>query len=93
MKKQKLIFTICIIAAAVILAVVAFIVLPETLVVQINTAGQPGNTMPKIIGILIPFLFTAIFAVLYLKHENDRKSFWLALLGIVLYALLFIFNL
>ncbi len=93
MKKHKLIFTVCIIAAAAILAIAAFIILPETLVVQINAAGQPGNTMPKIIGILIPFLFTAIFAVLYLKRENDRKNFWLALLGIVLFALLFIFNL
>ncbi len=93
MKNKKQIIAVCIIAAAVILAAVAFIVLPETLVMQIDTAGNASSTMPKIVGVLIPFLFTVIFTLLYLKRENDRRSFWLALLGIVLFALVFIFNL
>ena len=93
MKNKKLIIAVCIIAAAVILAVVGFIVLPETLVVQINAAGQASNTLPRFLGILIPFLICTVFSLLYLKSEKDTKSLIVSLVGIVVFVLLFVFNL
>ncbi len=93
MKNKKKILTLCIIAVGAALAVTGFIILPETLTVQITASGQAGNTMPKALGVLIPLAVSAVFAVLYFKRENDTKSLWISLLGIALYVPLFIFNL
>ena len=93
MKHKKLMISICIIAVAAIMAVVGFIVLPETLVVQINTAGQPANTLPKVFGILIPFLICVVSAIMYLKIEKGAKSLVVSLVGVLVFALLFLFTL
>lgn len=93
MKNKKLIIAIIIMAVAVAMAIVGFIILPDTLVVQINGTGQASNTMPKILGMLIPFLICIVFSIMYLKSEKGSKSLIVSLIGIVAFALLFIFNL
>ena len=93
MNNKKLIISIGIIAVAVAMAIAGFIVLPETLVVQVNSAGLASNTMPKFLGILIPFLLCIVFSILYLRSEKGGKSLFVALVGIVAFALLFVFNL
>jgi len=93
MNNKKLIISIGIIAVAVAMAIVGFIILPETLVVQVNSAGQAANLMPKFLGILIPFLLCVVFSVLYMKSENGGKSLIISLIGLVAFVLLFVFNL
>jgi uncharacterized membrane protein len=93
MKTTKLIISIGIMAAAAALAVTGFFVLPETLVVQVNAAGQASNTMPKLLGILLPFLMCVVSSIVYLKSGKSAKSLIVALAGIVAFALLFVFNL
>ncbi len=93
MKNKKLLITISIIAAAVALAVVGFIILPDTLVVQLSMSGQAANTMPKLLGVLIPFLICAVFSILYYRTEKGGKNLIVSLIGIVVFVLLFVFNL
>ena len=68
--KIKLIITLLIIAAGVALFIIGYCVLPETLVMQITASGQGGNTMPKLLGLLIPFAINTIFTIIYFKSEN-----------------------
>ena len=70
---------------------VGFILLPDTVVVQISTGGS-ANTAPKIVGLAIPFLVCAGFSALYLKGKNAR-NLGVSLVGVVIFVLLFAFNL
>ena len=83
---------IVILALAVTLTVVGFLVLPETLVMQITLSGEGGTTMPKIFGLLLPLALSGIFSILYYKNENSRNLI-VALVGLALYAFTFAFNL
>ena len=50
---------------AVALFVLGMIVLPETLVMQVQMDGSAGTTLPKLIGLLIPLALSTVFAVFY----------------------------
>ena len=84
---------IVILALALVLTVVGYLVLPETLVMQITLSGEGGTTLPKIIGLLVPLALSGIFSVLYYKNENSSRSLIVALVGLAMYAFVFAVNL
>lgn len=90
-KNKKLIVMILIIAAALILTVIGFFVLPETLVMQISLTGEAGTTMPKALGLAIPLAMCTIFSVMYYT-SNNIKHLIVSLVGILAFVLVFVFN-
>lgn len=90
-KNKKFVFTISVIVTALILAVIGFIILPETLVTQITLTGESGTTMPKAFGLAIPLAISVIFPLLYYK-SNDNKHAVLSVIGILAFVLVFVFN-
>ena len=93
--KIETIIGILIIAAAAALAVAGFILLPATLTVQVNFSGEATNTMPKALGLLIPFAISAVFSVLYMKggKETRMRNLVVAIVGLAVMVVTFIFNL
>lgn len=93
--KIETIIGILIIAAAAALAVAGFILLPATLAVQVNLSGEATNTMPKALGLLLPFALSAIFGVLYMKGAGQTKTrnLVVAIVGLAVMVVTFIFNL
>jgi len=91
MKNKKILLTISIILVAAILSIVGWLNLPETLVLQITVSGEAGTTLPKIAGLAIPFLLSALFAVLYYLH-GSKKYLLISAIGIVMYGVIFLMN-
>lgn len=94
MKKQKVI-AIIIIALSVALAVIGYIILPDTLVVQLSADGSAGNSFAKPLGLLIPLAISVIFSLLYIKSGDGERNKHLivSLVGIAIYGFIFIVNL
>ena len=93
--KIETIIGILIIAAAAALAVAGFILLPATLTVQVNLSGEATNTMPKALGLLIPFALSAVFGVFYMKGaaQTKTRNLVVAIAGLAVMVVTFIFNL
>lgn len=87
---------IALLAAAAALAVIGYIVLPGELAMQLGAGGEKANVMRKPVALLIPFLLTSVFAVLY-GNAGDRHDQWkyfvISLLGLLAYAFTFVVNL
>ena len=66
-----------------------------TLTVQVNLSGEATNTMPKALGLLIPFALSAVFSVLYMKGgaETRIRNLVVAIVGLAVMVVTFIFNL
>lgn len=92
-KKTKFFIMLSIIILALILSVIGFIILPDTLIMQITTTGTNGTTMPKILGLVITFTICSVFSVLYYNYDNNIKYLLLSIVGICLYGFMFIVNL
>jgi len=92
--KEKVI-GIVIIAVSVILAVMGFMVLPETLIIQIGLDGQASNTLQKIPALLIPFALSTVFSILYLRGNGEKKSrnLIVAVIGVIVTIIMFVVNL
>ncbi len=93
-QKAKQVVAITVIAIAAVLAIVGYIVLPETLVMQVTATGTPGTTMPKLLGLAIPTLISigaALYFLLNKKFESN-KSLWVSLIGILAFILTYAFN-
>lgn len=93
MSKRKLI-ALVLFLVILGLSVAAYILLPETLVVQIGLNGKASNTLPKLIGLLIPFGIGMVGSISYLhgNPDNQKKGLLFALLGIAFFILTFIMN-
>ena len=74
------------IVISIILAVLGYIMLPETVVVQIGLDGKAGNTLPKLAAILLPLGVTLISTGLYMFSEtsNQTKNLVFARIGILM---------
>ena len=46
-----------------IAVIVGWLLLPDTLVMQVSMSGQPSKSMPKVLGLLIPMAAGMIGAV------------------------------
>ena len=92
--KTRRIVGVSIIACAVLLAVVGYFTLPDTLVVQLAAGGTPANTLPKIPALLIPLAVSCIFAVLFMTCAAQARLKYLlvSLLGFAIDAVTFIVN-
>jgi len=73
-------------------AIVGFIVLPESLIVQVTFSGAAGNVVPKFVGLLIPVAINIPFSILY-AVKKETKYILISLISYLIFALLFIFNL
>lgn len=91
MKSGKLLLTAGLILTAIILAVAGWIILPDTLVLQVTMSGEAGTTLPKFMGLGMLFLLSTIFAVMYYLREN-KKHLLVSILGLVMFAVTFIMN-
>ncbi|MEA4912714.1 MAG: hypothetical protein VB092_08925 [Oscillospiraceae bacterium] len=92
MKNKNLLIGILLAALACALAVAGWTLLPDTLAVQITAAGQTGNTLPKFAALGLPTLLAVIFSFLYAKNGNT-KNLAVAVVGVALLVLTFVFNL
>jgi hypothetical protein len=85
-----------VIAAAVLLAAVGVVYLPDTLVVKITLSGAAGKTMPKLPALAIPTLISGGFALNYLLDKKtdggSDKSLWTSLVGILIFIIMFLVN-
>lgn len=91
MKGIKSLLTAGIILTALVLSVVGWIVLPDTLVLQVTMSGGAGTTLPKIAGLALPFLISGVFAVLYNLREN-KKHLMISIIGLVVFIFIFVMN-
>lgn len=68
----------------IILAIAAWLLLPDTVAVQIGIDGQVSNTMPKLFAIAIPVIVSigGIAVSLFNKKESRTKGYVLSLVGI-----------
>lgn len=89
--RKRLIIMVLILVLSTMLFVLGMIFLPDTLIAQVTASGADGNTLPKPLGLLLPFGLSVVFAILYYK-KGESKNLLLALLGIAVYGLTFYFN-
>lgn len=79
------------------LAVTAYLVLPETVVVQVSFGGTPSNTMPKLIAVLIPTALGVGGALTALFAKEEGRGVFRALtlsgVGLLVFLLTFAVNL
>ena len=73
MKRDKLL-GIEIIALSLVLAAVGWLILPDTLIIQIGVNGQASNTLPKLPALLIPLALSCVFSGLYMGNATGRRS-------------------
>ena len=86
--KKKVIFIILIILTLT-LTLVAFIHLPEQIIIQVGFDGKPTNIVPKPIGLLIPVLLSGYGLF---KSREDKKGYIISIIAIVMLFLTLIFN-
>lgn len=81
--------------AAVVLAVVGYLVLPDVVAVQFSFGGKVSNVLPKPVALGISFLITVIGAISCLRSReaDPLKGLALPAVGILSYVLIFVFNL
>lgn len=91
---KKNVIPVVLLVAAIILDVVCFFLLPDVVAVQIGIDGQPSNTMPKTLAIVIFLGVSVLGCVMNLtgKAEDRKKGYVLSALGIVLMVLTLFFN-
>ena len=80
---------ICLIAVA--LFIVGMLVLPDVIVMQVQTDGSAGTTLPKILGLILPLALSCVFAYLYYKGGNGKNLF-VAIVGLIAFGLTFLMN-
>lgn len=86
--KTRRLITGVILLLAVALFVLGMIILPDTIIMQVQADGSAGNTMPKLVGLLIPLALCAVFGAFYYKGGNGKNLF-VALVGLVAFGLMF----
>lgn len=90
-KNKRLVLVAGIVMIEVILTIVAYFVLPETIAVQITLSGGAGNEMPKIAGLAIPLILNILCSIMYYSKKIKTHLFF-SILGIVMTILIFVFN-
>lgn len=80
---------------AVVLSCISFVLLPDSVVIQIGADGQPSNTLPKILAILIPLGITVAGSLLHYgsNDTSDKKGLLMAIVGIVIFVFSLVANL
>ena len=89
--RTRLILILFITILALGLFVTGYIILPDTVIMQLQADGSAGTTMPKLLALLIPLAFTGVFAALFYKN-GATKHLLVSLLGLAMFLLTFAFN-
>lgn len=89
--RTRLLVTAFILLVAVGLFIFGMIILPETIIMQVQADGSTATTMPKLIGLLIPLALSTIFTVFYYKSGRG-KNLLVAIIGLAAFGLTFFFN-
>ena len=89
--RTRLILILIIMILALGLFVTGYIILPDTVVMQLQADGSAGTTMPKLLALLIPLAFTGVFAAFFYKN-GATKHLLVSLLGLAMFLLTFVFN-
>ena len=89
--KTRLLITGVILLLAVALFVLGLLILPDMIIMQVQADGSVGNTMPKLIGLLIPFILCVVFGAFYYQGGKG-KNLLVAIIGLVAFGLTFFFN-
>lgn len=84
---------IIILIAAIALGVCSWILLPDTVAVQVGFDGQVSNTMPKLLAVAVPLLIAAVGSVMTMSDKSGKKGLVLALVGVAVMILSLVFNL
>ena len=76
--------SIMLLVIAAIVGIVCWLVLPETVTVQIGTDGQASNTLPKLPAVLIMLGISVAGTVMNLRGKTEKKTrgFVLTIAGI-----------
>ena len=92
MKKKWI--SILLVAAAIGLGVISWLLLPDVVAVQVGVDGQIINTMPKLLAIAIPVGLSVAGSVINLtgKEETNKKGYILSVAGIAIMVLSLLVN-
>ena len=91
---RRKIVSMILIVIAIGLGVCSWFLLPEVVTVQVGLDGQPTNTMPKLLAIIVPVGVSVVGSVMHLtiREKKNTKGFVLALVGIAILILSLLFN-
>lgn len=80
--------------AAAALAVYSYMILPDTVAVQIGVDGQVSNTMPKLFAVALPLVITlgGCGVTVFGKKETKGKGIVLSVVGIGVMIVTILFN-
>lgn len=94
---NKKIVSIIIIAVSAALAVVSFILLPDTVIIQFSAGSSNVTTAPKALAVMIPTVLGIGGAAVFLALKGDQTTAGKALLisgvGLLVFVILLIVNL
>jgi hypothetical protein len=90
-KNKRFYVAIAILVVAVGLFILGMIILPDTIIMQLQKDGTPGTTLPKLVGLLIPLALGTIFPILYYL-KGKPKDVVVGIVGLVASGLTFLFN-
>jgi len=93
MKKERIAAAAAITGVAAMLAIIGYIILPDTLVVKFNMAGEATSYMPKLAALALSFVISMIGCGIWLFAPNKNKGILVSIVGILTTILMFIFNL
>ena len=92
MKDKRKITDVILLAAALVLAITEYAVLPERVAMQVGAAGNLQNFAPKWLAILLPFIMILPGLGLHFA-SGDKKWLTLAGIGILVSGLTLVINL
>ncbi|MFB0958315.1 MAG: hypothetical protein QMB61_04770 [Clostridiaceae bacterium] len=95
MKRSKKELTgMIMIAIALIIAGVSYLMLPDVMIVQIGLDGKGSNTLPKLPGLLIPLAISTVSSIQYMKSKTSEgvKNLMFAVLGLGIGVFAFVIN-
>ena len=90
-KNKRFYVAIAILVVAVGLFSLGMVILPDTIIMQLQKDGTPGTTLPKLVGLLIPLALGTIFPILYYL-KGKPKDVVVGIVGLVASGLTFLFN-
>ena len=88
---KGMLLSILLTVASLIICIISFIVLPDTVITQVKLDGTPSSTMPKMIAILVPFAITLIGPISYCI-KKEKKYFLVSAIGIIVEIVMLVVN-
>ena len=93
---KKYIIPVILAAVSVCLAILAFIILPETVIIQFSADSSGNTTAPKLFAVLLPALLGiggALWALFTKDDEKTRgKGFLISVVGIAVFIIMLAVN-